>query len=152
MPACLEEIDRIYRRLDVKFDHTLGESFYNPMLADVVQELAGTRHRRGERRRGHHSAAGKRPPSLIRKRDGAFTYTTTDLATIQYRMKEWNPDAILYVVDFRQKEHFANLFDAARAGVVQAQLEHVSFGARFEQGRQAAQNAQGRRTRVKRSA
>ena len=39
MPWCLEEIDRIYRRLDVHFDHTLGESFYNPMLPDVVKSL-----------------------------------------------------------------------------------------------------------------
>jgi arginyl-tRNA synthetase len=129
MPACLEEINRIYRRLDVKFDHTLGESFYNPMLSDVVKSL----QERGIAQesegaiiipRGENAA-----PSLIRKRDGAFTYTTTDLATIQYRTKEWKPDAILYVVDFRQKEHFGNLFDAARRWGCTAHLEHVSFGA-----------------------
>jgi arginyl-tRNA synthetase len=129
MPACLEEINRIYRRLDVKFDHTLGESFYNPMLSEVVKSL----QERGIAResngaiiipRGENAA-----PSLIRKTDGAFTYTTTDLATIQYRIKEWKPDAILYVVDFRQKEHFGNLFDAARRWGCTAQLDHVSFGA-----------------------
>ena len=129
MPACLEEINRIYRRLDVKFDHTLGESFYNPMLPDVVKSL----QERGIAQesngaiiipRGENAA-----PSMIRKTDGAFTYTTTDLATIQYRIKEWKPDAILYVVDFRQKEHFGNLFDAARRWGCTAQLEHVSFGA-----------------------
>jgi arginyl-tRNA synthetase len=67
--------------------------------------------------------------SLIRKRDGAFTYTTSDLATIQYRVGEWNPDAILYVVDFRQSQHFANLFAAARRwGYSAVELTHVSFG------------------------
>src|SRR5207244_7459714 len=39
MPWCLEELDRVYRRLDVRFDHTHGESFYNPMLPDVVKDL-----------------------------------------------------------------------------------------------------------------
>ena len=129
MPPCLEEIDRIYRRLDVHFDHTLGESFYNPLLADVVKSLL----ERGIAQesegaviipRGENAA-----PSLIRKRDGAFTYTTTDLATIQYRTKEWNPAAILYVVDFRQREHFLNLFDAAKLWGCPVDLEHVSFGA-----------------------
>ncbi len=129
MPPCLEEINKIYRRLDVHFDHTLGESFYNPMLPGVVQDLLAKGLARESEGavilpRGENAA-----PSLIRKRDGAFTYTTTDLATIQYRLKEWRPDAILYVVDFRQKEHFANLFDAAKRWGGSAKLEHVSFGA-----------------------
>ena len=129
MPPCLEEIDKIYRRLDVHFDHTLGESFYNPMLPGVVQDLLAKGIAQESEGaviipRGENAA-----PSLIRKRDGAFTYTTTDLATIRYRLKEWNPNAILYVVDFRQKEHFANLFDAAKRWGCSAELEHVSFGA-----------------------
>jgi len=128
MPACREEIDRIYRRLDVRFDHTLGESFYNPMLPGVVKDLLEKGIALESEGavivpRGENAA-----PSLIRKRDGAFTYTTTDLATIQYRAKEWNPKAILYVVDFRQREHFLNLFDAARRWGA-ADLEHISFGA-----------------------
>ena len=129
MPACLEEINRIYRRLDVKFDHTLGESFYNPMLSDVVNSL----QERGIAQESNGAIIIPRgedaAPSLIRKTDGAFTYTTTDLATIRYREQQWNPNAILYVVDFRQKEHFANLFDAARRWGCTAHLEHVSFGA-----------------------
>ncbi len=111
------------------FDHTLGESFYNPMLPGVVADLLAKGIAQESEGaviipRGENAA-----PSLIRKRDGAFTYTTTDLATIQYRLKEWHPDAILYVVDFRQKEHFANLFDAAKRWGSSAALEHVSFGA-----------------------
>src|SRR5260370_42135979 len=58
--------------------------------------------------------AEKSPPALIQKRDGAFTYTTTDLATIQDRVKEWQPNAILYVVDPRQAVHFKKLFDITR--------------------------------------
>ncbi len=51
---------------------------------------------------------------IVRKKDGAFLYATTDLATIQYRMETWQPDAIFYVVDHRQSEHFAKLFAVVR--------------------------------------
>ena len=67
---------------------------------------------------------------IIRKQDGAFLYATTDLATIQYRMETWKPDAILYVVDHRQGEHFGKLF-ARRPGsgaTRDVELVHVSFG------------------------
>ena len=68
-------------------------------------------------------------PMIIRKQDGAFLYATTDLATIQFRMETWQPDAILYVVDHRQSEHFEKLFAAARAwGYPELELRHVSFG------------------------
>jgi len=66
---------------------------------------------------------------LVRKKDGAFLYGTTDLATIRYRMETWRPDAILYVVDHRQSLHFKQLFAAARLlGYGDVELEHVSFG------------------------
>ncbi|MEE8450911.1 MAG: arginine--tRNA ligase, partial [Thermoguttaceae bacterium] len=60
---------------------------------------------------------------------GAFLYGTTDLATIQYRMETWQPDAILYVVDHRQSMHFEHLFAAAAMmGYDDLELQHVSFG------------------------
>jgi arginyl-tRNA synthetase len=129
MPACMDEIDRIYRRLDVRFDHTLGESFYNLMLPAVVDDLLA----KGIARESEGAVAiffgEKEPPALIRKRDGAFTYTTSDLATIRYRAETWNPDAMLYVVDFRQALHFKNLFNAARRwGYDKSDLEHISYG------------------------
>ena len=66
---------------------------------------------------------------IVRKKDGAFLYATTDLATIEYRMQRWKPDAILYVVDFRQSDHFHKLFDVARTcGHDSVELKHVSFG------------------------
>ena len=92
MPSCLEEIDRIYRRLDIHFDYTHGESFYNPMLPDVVRDLAA----KGIAQPSEGAVAiffeEGEPPALIRKRDGAFTYTTSDLATIRYRMEQWHPE------------------------------------------------------------
>jgi arginyl-tRNA synthetase len=130
MPWCLEEINHIYARLGVHFDHTQGESFYNFMLPEVVRSL----QEHGLAQPGQEGAlviffGEAKPPALVRKKDGAFTYTTTDLATIRYRMETWHPDAILYVVDARQALHFKNLFDAARRwGYGKVELEHISFG------------------------
>jgi arginyl-tRNA synthetase len=129
MPWGMKELEKVYRRLDVQFDHTHGESFYNPMLPGVVDDLL----RSGIARESEGAVViflgDDRPPAIVRKRDGAFTYTTSDLATIQYRLEQWRPDAILYVVDFRQALHFRNLFEAARrCGFDKVELEHVSFG------------------------
>jgi len=143
------QFDIIYARLGVKFDHALGESFYNPWLGDVVADLL----KRGIARESEGAVAifsdGVLPPkedpflvnrdgewvaepALIRKSDGAFNYMTTDLATIDYRLKTWSPDEIVYVVDDRQSSHFKKLFlafgrwqtDAAK----KVKLIHVGFG------------------------
>jgi len=129
MPHCYAEIEHIYRRLDVHFDHTLGESFYHPRLADTVNSL----REKGIARESAGAVAvffgANDSPALIQKRDGAYTYTTTDLATLRYRLEQWNPHAILYVVDFRQGLHFKQLFDIVRRwGFDKVALEHISFG------------------------
>jgi len=129
LPSCRAEIDRIYHRLDVTFDHTLGESFYNDQLAGIVDDLLA----RGIARESDGAICvfleGYDVPMLVRKQDGAFLYATTDLATIHYRMETWQPDVILYVVDHRQGLHFQQLFATARRmGYPDVELEHVAFG------------------------
>jgi len=129
LPACLEDIERIYRRLGVTYDVTLGESFYNDRLPSVVEEL----QKRGIARESDGAVCvfveGQDAPLVIRKQDGAFLYGTTDLATIQYRVETWAPDAILYVVDHRQSLHFEQLFAAARLwGYQDLELTHIPFG------------------------
>ena len=116
-------------RLGVKFDHTLGESFYEDRLGPLVDELFD----RGIARPSEGAVCifleGQKVPMLVRKKDGAFLYGTTDLATIRYRMETWHPDAVLYVVDHRQSLHFQQLFAAARLmDYKDVELEHVSFG------------------------
>ena len=144
MPWCLEEIDRIYRRLDVRFDHTHGESFYNPQLAGVVKSLLKQGIAEVSEGAIIIRLGEKEPPALIRKRDGAFTYTTSDLATIRYRVEQWHPGAMLYVVDFRQALHFKNLFAAARRwGYDQVALEHISFGSVLGQDRKPIKTREG---------
>lgn len=129
LPRCRQDLQRIYDRLDIRFDYAYGESFYHDQLAGVVQEF----RQRGLAQDSDGAVCvfldGFDAPMIIQKRDGAFLYATTDLATIEYRMKTWNPDAILYVVDHRQSEHFDKLFAAARRwGCQHVELQHISFG------------------------
>ncbi|HOS74169.1 MAG TPA: arginine--tRNA ligase, partial [Verrucomicrobiota bacterium] len=110
------QFDIIYQRLGVRFDHTLGESFYHPRLQPLVQELCD----RGLARESEGARvvffddlpALQAHPALIQKRDGAFNYTTTDLATLAYRLETWQPDESIYVTDARQQLHFQQLFAA----------------------------------------
>lgn len=129
MPACLAALNGLYARLGITFDLTLGESFYNPMLAGIVDEL-----QRKQLAQESHGAMcvfveGNEAPFIVRKGDGAFTYATTDLATIRYRIDTLKADAMIYVVDARQSEHFQLLFATAKKlGCLQQEFRHVSFG------------------------
>lgn len=129
LPQCLEALNQVYERLDVTFDLTLGESYYNPMLADVVSSLK----QKGLATDSDGAVCvfqeGNDAPFIVQKTDGAFTYATTDLATIQYRVETLKADEILYVVDQRQSEHFKLLFEtASRWQFENLQCKHVSFG------------------------
>jgi arginyl-tRNA synthetase len=133
-----EQFDRVYARLGVTFDHTFGESHYNPRLQAVVDDLK----QRGLARESEGAIAVffddvpelKGHPALVQKNDGAFNYTTTDLATLQFRMEGGcgigAPDEIVYVTDGRQQLHFKQLFAAFRRWQPDARvkLAHVWFG------------------------
>ena len=129
-----QEFDQAYRRLDVQFDETLGESFYNPFLGEVVDELLARQIAEESegaivvRFPGDKQLKDK--PAIVRKRDGASNYTTTDLATLRYRLEQWSPDRIIYVTDGRQQLHFQQLFKIFRLWNegFEAKLEHVWFG------------------------
>ena len=129
MPISITEIDSVYRRLDIRFDHTLGESFYQPMLGGVVDKLLADGLAQEDGGATCVFLEGFETPMIVRKSDGAFLYATTDIATIEYRMEHFEPDAILYVVDHRQSEHFEKLFAAARQiGHHKVELRHIQFG------------------------
>lgn len=129
MPYCLEALRRVYRRLDVAFDTEYGESFYDPMLAGVVADLQSKGFAVESNGALVVFVEGLKAPFIVRKSDGAYNYATTDLATIQFRSKEFAPDLSLYVVDTRQSEHFKALFDVAkRWGYNSTRMEHVAFG------------------------
>ena len=138
-----KQFNSIYSRLGVKFDHTLGESFYNPKLQAVVDDLKA----KGLARESEGALAIffddvpqlKDKPALVQKSDGGFNYTTTDLATLQHRIESWHPQEIIYVTDGRQQLHFQQLFTAFRkwqsaklegqvSRVPDPKLAHVWFG------------------------
>jgi arginyl-tRNA synthetase len=119
----------VYVRLGIEFDLSLGESFYQPLLAAVVDDLLA----RGIATKSEGAICvfieGNDAPFIIRKKDGAFTYATTDLATIKHRAEILHADEILYVVDARQSEHFNLLFSTARRwNYDRTVYRHVSFG------------------------
>jgi arginyl-tRNA synthetase len=129
IPHCMAALQKVYDRLGVRFTVELGESFYDPMLAAVVTDL----ETRGIAEESEGAVVvftnETKTPFIIRKRDGAFNYGTTDLATIKYRADTWKPSQILYVVDHRQSDHFKQLFAVARKwGYDEADLQHIAFG------------------------
>jgi arginyl-tRNA synthetase len=129
LPACLEEMESVYQRLGVTFDHTLGESFYHEALPGVVAALQEAGLARESDGAMCVFLEGIDAPLIVQKQDGAFLYATSDLATIEYRLAQWQPDAILYVVDSRQALHFEQLFATVRKWrELDVELVHVSFG------------------------
>ncbi|MDD2599598.1 MAG: arginine--tRNA ligase [Kiritimatiellae bacterium] len=125
----LDEFDRIYKRLDVSFDLYRGESYYHDSLAETVALLV-------EKDLAEESEgalvvkleAEGLPVCLVRKSDGGFNYTTTDIATVRSRIKEFNPEKIVYVTDERQQLHFKQFFTVCRKLGCDTTLEHVWFG------------------------
>ena len=129
----MREFERMYQRLDVSFDVTLGESFYNDRLAGTVERLLSegiAEHSKGavivtfEKARDGEAM----PPLLVRKADGGFLYGTTDIATVLYREERWKPARVIYVTDERQQLHFRQFFAASKRLGVTTPLEHVWFG------------------------
>ena len=99
------------------------------MLADVVADLEGQGMATESEGATVVFSDGFKAPFIVRKRDGAFNYATTDLATVRYRDQTWHPDLSLYVVDHRQGDHFKQLFSIAkRWGYDQTRFEHIAFG------------------------
>lgn len=136
LPKCVEALQTVYDRLDIHFDMTLGESFYNPMLADVVSDLEAKGLAQLSDGAKCVFIEGNAAPFIVQKADGAFTYATTDLATVQYRLQEFGADTVLYVVDARQSEHFKLLVETIKLWLDQPiNLQHVSFGTVMGQDR-----------------
>ena len=138
-------LQKIYDTLDVQFDHWLGESYYNDRLAGIVDEFLdkgiaresdgavcvfsdGTKKPETDPFMVNREDGWTDNPAIIRKADGGFLYATTDLATIDFRIKEWNADQIWYVVGVPQQLHFRQLFEAAERWGRSGRFQHVAFG------------------------
>lgn len=127
----LSEFKRLYERLSVKFDHFLGESFYENMLSDTVERIkkAGILSESEGAEIVDLSDEGL-PPALIRKKDGSTLYLTRDLAAAFYRREKLKADYLIYVVGSEQKLHFQQLAAVVKKmGLSWAdRIVHVDFG------------------------
>ena len=130
------DLKRNYANLNVSFELWKGESDAQPYIPDMVQKMKDD---------GfayisdgalvvdvkEDTDTKEIPPCMILKSDGASLYNTTDLATIVWRMKDYNPDEIIYVVDKRQELYFTQVFRCARkTGIVkpETELKFLGFG------------------------
>ena len=133
----IAEFDRMYAKLGVKFDTYRGESYYNDAMPGVVarlQEMGLAVASEGAL--VVNLEAEKLGVAIVRKSDGGYNYTTSDLACVGLRVKEYDPERILYVTDARQQLHFRQWFSIARKmGYDKVQLVHVPFGLMSYQGK-----------------
>ena len=124
----LEAFDKIYQQLDITNLEVRGESFYQPHMVQLIQDLQ-------DKLTESYGlkvilATNQAIPFILVKSDGGFTYDTSDLAALRYRIQEEKVDQIIYVIDSSQKQHLDILFQLAQdlGWATANQLKHVGFG------------------------
>jgi arginyl-tRNA synthetase len=137
------ELDVIYARMGVTFDEWNGESFYDPMLPRVAQTVIDSKLAREDQgalciffnewaetlgKPAPGKLAKQKEPFIVRKKDGAFLYSTSDIATVMHRTEVTKATRAIYVVDHRQALHFEQLFAVVAQLGYTMRLEHVGFG------------------------
>ncbi|MBM4112569.1 MAG: arginine--tRNA ligase, partial [Phycisphaerae bacterium] len=134
----MREVFHVARLLGVKLgpEHSRGESFFRDRLGPVVEAFVSKGLAVEDAGAMVVRFADRERPLLIRKKDGGFLYSTTDLAAVRFRVQELDGSRVVYVVDARQRDHFKDVFDAVRLigwdvlpDGTRAELTHVGFGA-----------------------
>ena len=134
--ASQTEFEKIYRLLDVRIQMR-GESFYNPMLPEVISDLKklGLLEKSEGAQvvfvEGFVNREGNPLPLMVQKADGGFNYSTTDLAAVRHRITQEKADWLIYVTDLGQSQHFEHMFAVAKkAGWLpdEIRIDHVGFG------------------------
>ena len=136
MRLSIADEKKLYDRLDVHFDLWCGESDagpYVPEVVGIVKETGLARMSEGALivDVAEESDTREIPPCIILKSDGAALYQTTDLATLIMRMRNWQPDELIYITDKRQELHFTQVFRVAKkTGIVKEEtvLKHIGYG------------------------
>ncbi len=136
----LKDFDRVYKQLGIEFDTNIGESYFT----EQADKLVGECMTKGLCRKDEASEAvvvdqmGEIPSFLLRKQDDSSLYLSRDLATLQFRVKAFKPDAILYVVGNEQDLNFKQLFEfSKRAEYLPDGVEtkHIGFGMVLRDGK-----------------
>ena len=130
------DLKKNYENLNVSFELWKGESDAQPYIPDMVQKMKDGGF--AYESEGalvvdvkEETDSKEIPPCIILKSDGASLYSTTDLATLVWRVEDYNPDGVIYLTDKRQELHFIQVFRCARkTGIVNAEteLKHIGFG------------------------
>lgn len=136
LDVSVNDLKRNYKNLNVSFDLWKGESDAQPYIPDMVQKMKDDGYAYISEGAlvvdvKEDTDTKEIPPCMILKSDGASLYNTTDLATIVWRMKDYNPDELIYVVDKRQELYFTQVFRCARkTGLVkpETKLKFLGFG------------------------
>lgn len=150
--------DKMYKRMGLTIDTTLGESFYRDKVGRIYKELSETGI--AEESLGalvvflRDHDRFKSQPFIVRKSDGASNYASTDLATLLYRVEEFKAEEIVYVTDGRQQDHFQQLFLTAEKwfkakGYKFPELRHVWFGTILGEDGKAIKTKSGEPIRLK---
>lgn len=130
------EFERMYAKLGVKFDTYRGESYYNSMMPGIVAKLqAMGLAKESEGALIVDLSAEKLGVAIVRKSDGGYNYTTSDLACVESRLADYQPERIIYVTDDRQQLHFKQFFSISEKLGFKAKLVHVPFGLMSYQGK-----------------
>lgn len=128
----LERIDRLLQQFGVVFDHTLGESFYQEQAKELIDQLVDSGQATDQADGSviiDLAAAGIDTPLLVKKSNGAHLYASSDIATLQWREQNWQPQRVIYVVGNEQKFHFRQLFAFNQlTGLTKADLIHYAYG------------------------
>ncbi|MDD2482885.1 MAG: arginine--tRNA ligase [Candidatus Shapirobacteria bacterium] len=109
----LIEFEKVYELLGVHIDFIHGESFYEDKLEEVTKEII----KKGITKKSEGAVIvefEKMPPAMLQKSNGTTTYFTRDMATIKYRLENWNPNLIIYEVGVDQELHFRQVFETAK--------------------------------------
>ncbi len=133
----LDEYDKLYKRLDVHFDTYYGESFYHPMMQGVVEELVekGLAVEDDGAKVVFFPEEENLFPCIVQKKDGAFLYSTSDIATIKFKRDTYKINKLIYLTDERQQDHFKQFFRITDMLGWNVEKHHIWFGImRFADG------------------
>jgi len=133
----LDEYNKIYKRMDISFDTYYGESFYHSIMPEVIKELEDKKIAVEDQGAKVVFFDEKENlfPCIVQKKDGAFLYSTSDIATVKYRKDNYNLNRMIYLTDERQQDHFRQFFKITEMLGWEVEKVHLWFGImRFADG------------------
>lgn len=133
----LDEYNKLYGRMGISFDTYYGESFYHPIMPEVIKELEDKKIAVEDQgaKVVFFDEKDNLFPCIVQKKDGAFLYSTSDIATVKFRKDNYNLNRMIYLTDERQQDHFRQFFKITEMLGWEVEKVHLWFGImRFADG------------------